>query len=50
MQVFSVQRANKKFSARHNCQARTYEYYLPADVIGLDGGSGDEEKIRSGKH
>lgn len=30
VRVLSVQRVNKKFTARRSCRDRTYEYYLPA--------------------
>ncbi|GAX80278.1 hypothetical protein CEUSTIGMA_g7716.t1 [Chlamydomonas eustigma] len=33
IRVFSVQRVQKKFHARHWCQDRTYEYYLPLHVL-----------------
>ena len=36
MRVFSVQRVNKSFSARLSADRRTYEYYLPAHILGID--------------
>lgn len=43
VRVFNLQRVNKKFNARHKCLKRTYEYLLPAALLGLkmDGGAGD---------
>lgn len=35
VRAFSVQRVNKKFHARRFCFDRTYEYYLPAHVLGI---------------
>ena len=32
-----VQRVNKGFNARRFCHRRTYEYYIPAFVLGLEG-------------
>jgi tRNA U38,U39,U40 pseudouridine synthase TruA len=34
---------NKKFSARHMCEGRTYEYYLPASMLGAPGLGKDEQ-------
>lgn len=42
----SLQRTNKSFNARRWCGTRTYEYYLPAYVLGLDtpdGSSPDDQ-------
>lgn len=46
--VFAVQRTNKSFDARRWCGSRTYEYYLPASVLGLDtpDGSSPEDQAR----
>jgi tRNA pseudouridine38-40 synthase len=35
IRVFTVQRVNKKFNARHMADSRTYEYYLPAHMLGM---------------
>jgi tRNA U38,U39,U40 pseudouridine synthase TruA len=35
-----LQRTNKSFNARRWCGSRTYEYYLPAAVLGLDSADG----------
>lgn len=47
--VARTQRTNKSFNARRWCQNRTYEYYLPASLLGLatpDGSSvGDQAKL-----
>ncbi|WIA38279.1 hypothetical protein OEZ86_001619 [Tetradesmus obliquus] len=40
VRVFCVQRTNKSFNARRWCGSRTYEYYLPAAVLGLDSADG----------
>eukprot|EP00879_Flechtneria_rotunda_P013961 GHRR01014582.1.p1 GENE.GHRR01014582.1~~GHRR01014582.1.p1 ORF type:complete len:364 (+),score=126.26 GHRR01014582.1:1599-2690(+) len=49
IRVFCVQRTNKSFNARTWCGNRTYEYYLPASLLGLetvDGSSaGDQSKL-----
>lgn len=43
-----LQRTNKGFDARRWCGSRTYEYYLPASVLGLDtpDGSSSEDQAR----
>ncbi len=45
--MFSVQRVPKKFSARWACLDRTYEYYLPARVLGITGGDGMQRQNHS---
>ncbi|EFJ48745.1 hypothetical protein VOLCADRAFT_90550 [Volvox carteri f. nagariensis] len=47
IRVFTVQKTNKKFSARHMCEERVYQYYLPASMIDLkcDGGEEDAAKL-----
>ena len=42
LQVFSMQRVQKKFNARRGCLDRTYEYYLPAHLL-LGGEAGGAE-------
>jgi hypothetical protein len=46
--VCLLQRTNKSFDARRWCGSRTYEYYLPASVLGLDtpDGSSPEDQAR----
>ncbi|KAF5832298.1 hypothetical protein DUNSADRAFT_11835 [Dunaliella salina] len=45
--VFAVQKVNKKFDARAMCTGRTYEYYLPAFLLGLkcDRSEADAERL-----
>lgn len=45
VRVFSVQRVTKSFQARGFCRSRTYHYYLPAWMIGMDGSPADEVKL-----
>ena len=45
-QVLSAQRVQKKFNARHFCQDRSYEYLLPAHLLGLTGQGGEQEEER----
>jgi tRNA U38,U39,U40 pseudouridine synthase TruA len=44
-----LQRTNKSFDARRWCGSRTYEYYLPASVLGLCSPDGstpeDQDKL-----
>lgn len=44
----ATQRTNKSFNARRWCGSRTYEYYLPGHVLGLDtpDGSSDADAAR----
>ena len=37
IRVFSAQRTHNSFSARFFCQDRTYQYFLPGKILGLDG-------------
>ncbi|KAJ9517084.1 hypothetical protein QJQ45_002593 [Haematococcus lacustris] len=46
--VLAVQKVNKAFSARRSCITRTYEYYLPAWLLGLHGDGGHEDSLRMG--
>eukprot|EP00775_Hariotina_reticulata_P003564 gene3564-3832_t len=50
VRVLSVQKTNKSFNARRWCGSRTYEYYLPAAVLGLDTADGcsadDQQKLQ----
>eukprot|EP00798_Chlamydomonas_sp_ICE-L_P030028 gene30028-17922_t len=50
IRVYSVQRVNKKFSARRQCAGRSYEYYLPTSMIGIqspdDMTDDDKKKLR----
>lgn len=50
VRVLSVQRVNKKFNARRACMERTYEYYLPASLLGMkcDGSEEDARILRWG--
>jgi tRNA pseudouridine38-40 synthase len=34
IRVFTVQKTNKKFNARHLALSRIYEYYLPVSMLG----------------
>ncbi|KAG2440173.1 hypothetical protein HXX76_004286 [Chlamydomonas incerta] len=47
IRVFTVQKTNKKFSARHMCETRVYQYYLPASMIELkcDGSEEDAQRL-----
>lgn len=45
IRVFSVQKVNRKFNARHMGSSRMYEYYVPAFMLGLN--CDDSEKDRS---
>ncbi|GFH30598.1 protein kinase domain-containing protein [Haematococcus lacustris] len=47
-QVLAVQKVNKAFSARRSCITRTYEYYLPAWLLGLHGDGRHEDSLRMG--
>ncbi|GBG30177.1 tRNA pseudouridine synthase [Hondaea fermentalgiana] len=47
VRVFSVQRVTKSFQARTFCKSRTYHYYMPGWIIGMDGSSGDAAKLDS---
>jgi tRNA U38,U39,U40 pseudouridine synthase TruA len=40
LHLYVLQRTNKSFDARRWCGSRTYEYYLPASVLGLDSADG----------
>lgn len=44
---FDIQQVNRKFNARHMCASRTYEYYVPAFMLGLacDGSEADKAII-----
>eukprot|EP01025_Chloroclados_australasicus_P060037 TRINITY_DN764_c0_g1_i1.p1 TRINITY_DN764_c0_g1~~TRINITY_DN764_c0_g1_i1.p1 ORF type:complete len:607 (-),score=39.44 TRINITY_DN764_c0_g1_i1:535-2355(-) len=46
LQVLSVQRVTKKFNGRRMCADRTYQYYLPAWVLGFKGDGSAEDAIR----
>ncbi|KAG2491256.1 hypothetical protein HYH03_010463 [Edaphochlamys debaryana] len=46
IRIFTVQRTNKKFSARHMCEGRTYQYYLPSSMLELKGDGGEEDARR----
>ncbi|KAJ9517195.1 hypothetical protein QJQ45_009046 [Haematococcus lacustris] len=46
--VLAVQKVNKAFSARRSCITRTYEYYLPAWLLGLHGDGRHEDSLRMG--
>ncbi|GIL77371.1 hypothetical protein Vretifemale_6833, partial [Volvox reticuliferus] len=46
IRVFSVQKTNKKFSARHMCEERVYQYYLPASMIDLKCDGSEEDAAR----
>ncbi|GAQ83532.1 Pseudouridylate synthase [Klebsormidium nitens] len=35
IRVYGVQPVTKSFNSYHNCRARTYEYVLPASIIGI---------------
>lgn len=41
IKVFSAQRTHSSFSARYHCQDRTYQYFLPAKILGLNGSTDD---------
>ncbi|PNW84649.1 hypothetical protein CHLRE_03g152950v5 [Chlamydomonas reinhardtii] len=47
IRVFTVQKTNKKFSARHMCEGRVYQYYLPVSMIDLkcDGSEEDAQRL-----
>ncbi|GAX79596.1 hypothetical protein CEUSTIGMA_g7037.t1 [Chlamydomonas eustigma] len=47
IRVFTVQKTNKKFNARHLALSRIYEYYLPVSMLELkmDGSEHDVERI-----
>ncbi|GLI59405.1 hypothetical protein VaNZ11_001288 [Volvox africanus] len=46
IRVFTVQKTNKKFSARHRCEERVYQYYLPASMIDLKCDGSEEDAAR----
>ncbi|KAL6755898.1 pseudouridine synthase [Haematococcus lacustris] len=46
--VLAVQKVNKAFSARRSCITRTYEYYLPAWLLGVHGDGRHEDSLRMG--
>ncbi|KXZ51601.1 hypothetical protein GPECTOR_12g565 [Gonium pectorale] len=46
IRVFCVQKTNKKFSARHMCEGRVYQYYLPASMLELKGDGSEEDAAR----
>lgn len=46
IRVLCVQKVNKKFNARHLCESRSYEYYLPCSMIGMKGDGAADDSDR----
>ncbi|KAK9868395.1 hypothetical protein WJX84_008447 [Apatococcus fuscideae] len=48
VRVFAVHSANRSFNARSYCVQRTYHYYMPASVLGLQGnGCREDDQVLS---
>eukprot|EP00894_Picocystis_sp_ML_P003764 jgi/Pico_ML_1/54281/g4653.t1 len=45
LNVSSVKRVSKSFRAREWCKSRTYEYYVPGKVLGIEDGNPQQERL-----